>query len=145
MAFPQHTRSTAWDETADPDRFMDIDALDFDDTSSLSPPSSQGTPSATPAILYDDSIMLPSDDIENDPTFEPETTTSGEGEGPKGRRPPMTDAQKVCAVLEYMKSFSRLSLRIFLETLFTSDDPILRSYTGIFLSDGGGEWMMKIA
>ncbi len=142
MAFPQHTRSTAWDEKADPDRFMDIDALDFEDTSSLSPPSSQGTPSATPAMLYDDSIMLPSDDIEDDPTFQPDT--SGEAGGSKGRRPPMTDAQKVCAVLEYMKSFSRLSLRVFLETLFTSDDPTLRGYTGIFLSDGGGEWMMKI-
>ncbi len=141
MAFPQHTRSNAWDEEVDPDRFMDIDALDFNDTSSLSPPSSQGTPSITPAILYDDSLMLPSDDYENDPTFKPDI--SGEAEESQRRRPPMTDAQKVCAVLEYMKSFSRLSLRKFLETLFTTDDPTLRSYTGIFLSDGGGEWLMK--
>jgi hypothetical protein len=53
------------------------------------------------------------------------------------------DYAKVINILQYMKTqFPRLSLRHFLEVLFTSDDGTITNFTNIYLAGGGGVCLM---
>ena len=137
----QHTRSNYWDEVQDPDRFAELDALDIDDSSSLSPPTSPSTPRQqypAPSRFLDDTF--PSDDIQ-DPSW-----VLDEEEEAQGRRPPQTKRQKVSAVFEFMKAkYPRFSLKDSLTTLFDPAGEIsgsLKTALGIFFANGGGELLM---
>lgn len=64
---------------------------------------------------------------------------------PKQRAPRLSDEQKALLVLRYMRqSFSRFSLRLFLETCFKSSNKDIRNFTGTFLEDGGAICLMKL-
>lgn len=137
----QHTRSNYWDEVQDPDRFAELDALDIEDSSSLSPPTSPSTPPGqypAPSRFLDD--VFPSDDIQ-DPSW-----VLDEEEDTQGRRPPQTNPQKVSAIFEFMKAtYPRFSLKDFLTTLFDPASEIsgsLKTALGIFFTNGGGELLM---
>ncbi|KAJ7769808.1 hypothetical protein B0H16DRAFT_1776625, partial [Mycena metata] len=64
--------------------------------------------------------------------------------GSNSRAPKMTDTEKTVAVLEFMKDrFPRLSLRLFLTQLFTSDNPSITNITNTYLSMGGGAHLLE--
>ncbi len=146
MSHNQRTRSTTlWDELADPDRFADFEALEFEDTSSISPPSSPGAHSISPDLFSGlAGEFLLSDDTIGDSLYVTDDEQLSDEELPLdeegARRQAMKDPQKVQAVLTFMKkNFPRLSLRRFLDTIFSSNDHLLRTYTGRFLKAEGGE------
>ncbi|KAJ7758633.1 hypothetical protein B0H16DRAFT_1820588 [Mycena metata] len=64
--------------------------------------------------------------------------------GSNSRAPKMTDTEKTVAVLEFMKDrFPRLSLRLFLTQLFTSDNPSITNITNTYLSMGRGAHLLE--
>ncbi|KAI0764478.1 hypothetical protein BC629DRAFT_1293531 [Irpex lacteus] len=61
----------------------------------------------------------------------------GEFRIPQKRAPRLSNEEKTCVVLKYMRGFNKLSLRNFLETVFTSHNANVHSFTGHFLKDEG--------
>ncbi|KAJ6578557.1 hypothetical protein B0H19DRAFT_1063025 [Mycena capillaripes] len=57
--------------------------------------------------------------------------------GAGSRAPKMSNLEKTRAILEFMKTFNRFSLRIFLEELFTSQDGAIRNVTNSYLAQDG--------
>ncbi len=154
MARSLRPKLSTWDEKANPHRFSDFDALDFDDTSSIAPPSSPAAAAAPLPSLYNFMFAeyLSDEDYDEDydepedPDYVPQDEEQSDAtEGEEGRRPALSEAQKVRAILGFMKEhFPRLSLRGFLKVLFRSEDTNIRTYTGIFLNrPQGGPWLME--
>ncbi|KAJ6465270.1 hypothetical protein C8R45DRAFT_1173671 [Mycena sanguinolenta] len=57
-----------------------------------------------------------------------------------------TNTEKTLEILGFMKGhFKRFSLRLFLETLFTSDNGSIKNWTKIYFQDGGAVHLMKFA
>ncbi|KAI0737485.1 hypothetical protein BC629DRAFT_1446172 [Irpex lacteus] len=154
MARSLRPKLSTWDEEANPHRFSDFEALDFEDTSSIAPPSSPATAGAPLPSLYNLMFADISSDEDYDEDYDPvgdpdwvpqceEQSDLTEEAG--DRRPALSEEQKVCAILGFMKEqFPRLSLKGFLNSLFRSEDPNIRTYTGIFLNrTKGGPWLME--
>lgn len=77
------------------------------------------------------------DEDEDDSTYEQPKT-------PEKRAPPMTNAQKTRQTLDFMQTFSRFSLRIFLETMFTSKDGEITNSSNTFKAGGGFLVLMEL-
>lgn len=61
------------------------------------------------------------------------------------RAPKKSDVEKTLEILGFMKSnFKQFSLRLFLQTLFTSDNGSIKNYTNIYLQNGGAVHLMEI-
>ena len=63
---------------------------------------------------------------------------------PQPRAPRMSNEEKACAVLNYLRTINKFSLRQLLETVFTSENTDKRSFTGHFLEDGGAVLLMDL-
>lgn len=129
--------------------FDGLDSDDFDnevDASSTigatsSPPGPQipdlGIGAHIP-FLDLDSALLPDDNDDedtDDPTY-----------GSNSRAPKLSNEQKTLAVLEFMKDkFPRLSLRLLLTEIFTSDNPAITNVTNTYLSMGGRIHLLETA
>jgi hypothetical protein len=118
-----------------------IDALDeWDASSSIGPDSSPDRPLAGTFDIPDhvpflelDSEYLPEDD-EDDYSYMPGVRRLAERK---------SNEEKVLEVLKYMKDrFPRFSLRLLLQTIFTSQAPAITNYANIFLADGGALELM---
>ncbi|KAJ6545287.1 hypothetical protein B0H19DRAFT_899522, partial [Mycena capillaripes] len=77
---------------------------------------------------------LPEDDSE-DPEY-----------GTSVRAPKKSDEQKTLEILGFMKqNFGRFSLRLLLDTLFTSDNGSIKNYTTIYFQSGGAQHLIERA
>ncbi|KAJ7715067.1 hypothetical protein B0H16DRAFT_1269865, partial [Mycena metata] len=66
--------------------------------------------------------------------------------GSNTRAPKLSDTDKTIAVLDFMKeNFPRLSLRLLLTQLFTSDNASIKNVTNTYLSMGGCVHLLEIA
>ncbi|KAJ7026701.1 hypothetical protein C8F04DRAFT_966073 [Mycena alexandri] len=129
--------------------FDGLDSDDFDnevDASSTigatsSPPGPQipdlGIGAHIPFLDLDSALLPDDNDDENtdDPTY-----------GSNSRAPKLSNEQKTLAVLEFMKDkFPRLSLRLLLTEIFTSDNPAITNVTNTYLSMGGRIHLLETA
>ncbi|KAJ7048514.1 hypothetical protein C8F01DRAFT_1190212 [Mycena amicta] len=65
--------------------------------------------------------------------------------GSNARAPRLSDTDKTLAVLQFMKdNFPRLSLQLFLDQLFTSDNPSITNITNTYLAMGGRRHLLEI-
>lgn len=138
MSFPPHTRLRAPVHHAALVEDMDFEESEAEYTNSEAPRSSP-----VPSLP---AMSSPARYTVRDPdTLWPDDEDDGEFTVPKQRAPRLSDEQKALLVLRYMRdSFSRFSLRLFLETCFKSTHTDIRNFTGTFLEDGGATCLMKL-
>ncbi|KAJ7506208.1 hypothetical protein B0H11DRAFT_2169972 [Mycena galericulata] len=111
---------------------------DDDASSSIAPSSSPRLPSVdlgAPAhvpFMDIDSGFLPSDD--NDTEYAPPS--------PSLQR--RTNENKAVEILAAMRAMPKFSLRTFLETVFTSDEPSIKNSAGVFIRDNGPISLMQL-
>ncbi|KAK6964724.1 hypothetical protein R3P38DRAFT_2591652 [Favolaschia claudopus] len=60
------------------------------------------------------------------------------------RAPKLDDAQKTIQVLRFINQFSRFSLRLFLEQLFTSENSEIKNRRGTYLGQNGYSHILKV-
>ncbi|KAJ7278744.1 hypothetical protein C8J57DRAFT_1502601 [Mycena rebaudengoi] len=122
--------------------------LDSDDLSEeLEAQSTIGATSSPPGPHlpdYDLADDIPFGDLNSDDFIDNDNDSDDTYDPVSGRAPKTTSTEKALIVLAFMKEqFPRFSLRLFLETLFTSDDGSIKNYTNKYLQSGGALELMK--
>lgn len=108
------------------------DSSDFEEDEATYTNSEAPRTSPAPSVLEDElpapHVTLNGDDLSD-------YSDDSDFRIPQTRAPRMSSEEKTLAVLSYLRSFHKFSLRDLLETMFRSDNPDIRAFTGHFLKD----------
>ena len=128
MSHPYHLRSYEHDTTL---ARLEIDATEAESTvgPSSSPPLWPAHCESDPPDMH--YAHLVGEDLSEDDESDLEFILNTKGP------PKYSEDQKALACLKYLGTFSRFSLRSFLMTIFTSEDPQVKAYAARFAENAG--------